>query len=72
MQLKDFLEKAVAEVLVYAETNNETYNLVQNDYLEIEGIELTEEILNSNVKYIDVDTIEFMGDSLNIIKVYVN
>lgn len=85
MKLKDFLEKAVTEVVVYVGTNlveynpnnyiyasNETYTPVKNEYLEIEGVELTEEILNSNVEHIDCDNIEFMGDTKAVIEVYVN
>lgn len=85
MKLKDFLEKAVEEVVIYAGTNlvdynpnnyvytsNETYTPVKNDYLEIEGVELTEVILNSNVEHIGTDTIDFMGETKATIEVYVN
>lgn len=85
MHLKDFLEKTVTDVVIYAGTNlvdynpnnyiytsNKTYTPVKNGQLEIEGVELTEEILNSNVEYIDTETIDLMGTSKNVIEVYVN
>lgn len=87
MKLKTFLEKTDSEVVIYVGTNlveynpdnyvyiattKKTYTPVENEYLETKGIELTQEILNSEVESFEACTIDFEWEEKAVIEVYVN